>query len=579
MKQYRNLYLALTLLTVGNLCCTSCEDALNENPDSYYTRKDFFTNAANAQMAITGIYSTLAGIYADKDGQALSTSDDACYVKGGAGTGQDNSRGDISHYKLTPLNTWTESVWNGKYSQLNRANYCIQNIETMKGYSGSEKLHKLVAEAKFLRAQAALDLVRYWGDVPFKTTYSAQIENAYQPRTDREVIYDQIIKDLNNAKEVLPWATASSSPETATQGAARALLMRALLARASYSRQMDGTLKRPDETLRKEYFEAVIDEWEAFVENGYHGFYEGGYEALFRSFSEGFLNSKESLFEVAYNYPDANGYWGSYIGPAVSAPNLPVGEASKYMGRSNAMFRVVPEWRDFYETETVTVEENGKQTEKVNPKDKRRDVAICTYSYSWNDEKVQHVKKDDTSGKNWYPGKWRREWMPAGTTKDLNATDINYCLLRYADVVLMAAEAYNEIGETRQAWTLLNKVRTRAEATEAWSLAEYRKVQPKLYDLPFFNSGSADDDFRTALYWERGLELSFEGQRKWDLIRWGVMAQALKLFCDKSLVNSGTTKVYIAGDMFRSGKHELLPIPLNEIQSNHKLNGLNNPGY
>ena len=134
----------------------------------------------------------------------------------------------------------------------------------MDGYSESEVLQAFVAEAKFLRAQAAFDLVRYWGDVPFSTNYTTDYEASYKPRTEREEIYEQIIKDLDFAKEHLKWANDSSSPERATQGSARALLMRVLLTRAGYSLQLDGKTTRPGETLRTRYFNSVISEWEAF---------------------------------------------------------------------------------------------------------------------------------------------------------------------------------------------------------------------------------------------------------------------------------------------------------------------------
>lgn len=569
MKSIRKTYLTLGILATTALCLTSCEDTLTENPDSYYTREDFFVNTQNAEMAITGIYSILTNIYDQIDGQSSAASDDMLYPAGGYVT--DNARRDMGHYTLTTSNKTLETLWNNKYEQLNRANYCIQNIEAMKGYSKNKDLQRLVGEAKFLRALAAFDLTRYWGDIPFKTYYSNSYESAYLPRTNREDIYDQVVQDLNDAKEVLPWAAASTSPEKITQGAARALLMRVLLTRAGYSLQMDGILTRPADSKRKEYFKAIISEWETFEENGYHGFYDGSYEALFRGLSEGIINSKESLFEIAFSYPTNKGYWGTYMGPKVAAPNVPVSEASKYMGRANGSFCVIPEWRSFFETKT----ENGKEI----PVDNRRDVSICTYQYIWDNATMSHIKKEDTRGRSWYPGKWRREWTPSGSTKDLNTTDINYCLLRYADVVLMAAEAYNETDATPRAWELLNRVRERAGATQVTTLAKYREVQPKLYDLPYFNSGSEQDNFRTALYWERGLELAFEGQRKYDLIRWGIMAQALKRFGEDTAANSGANPAYIAPIYFQSGKHELFPIPLDEMQVNYKLEGKNNPGY
>ena len=82
-----------------------------------------------------------------------------------------------------------------------------------------------------------------------------------------------------------------------------------------------------------------------------------------------------------------------------------------------------------------------------------------------------------------------------------------------------------------------------------------------------------------ALYFERGFELAYEGQRKYDLIRWGILYDALQLFGSKSIVNQGTKNAYPAYKNFRVGHSELLPIPLKEIQSNYKLNGINNPGY
>lgn len=547
------------ILSIGALLA-SCEDALTEAPDSYYQRKDFFVNASNAKLAVEGIYNILPILYGDKDGMALPCSDDTYYV---SGTGNDNTRRDLAHYTIRPSNTFVYEVWKGKYESLNRANYTISGIEGMEQYLDDDKLKSLVAEAKFLRAQTALDLVRFWGDVPYKTTYSATYEDTYQPRTDREEIYEQIIEDLEVAKKYLPWADASTSPERATQGAARGLLMRTLLTRAGYSLQMDGKMTRPTEALRQKYLEAVVDEWEAFQAEGAHKFYSNGYLELFKGFSAGTLSAEESLFEVAFLVPITKGYWGTYIGPSVAAPGIPSTEASKFMGRANANFRVVPEWKGFFEE-----------------KDARRDVMACTYKYTWDGALYNHVKVENTNVRDTYPGKWRRDWMPIGY-EDPNLTSTNFCLLRYADVVLMAAEAYNELGDTPTAWTLLNSVRARAGATEI-TAANYASLlkAPKVHDLPFLADGDEAGRFRTALYWERGFELAFEGQRKYDLIRWGVLQEALVLFGEKTSPQvNGSVISYPAGRNFQKGKHELLPIPEDEMQINYKLNGRNNPGY
>lgn len=554
----RNQFLHTLLLAAGLLMTTACEDTLTEQPDSYYEREDYFTTAQKADLVIVGIYNVLPGLYGSKDGMTIPCSDDMYYVYG---TGSDNTQRDIAHYILRPSNQWVNDVWKGKYTCINRSNYSISGIEGMKGYSKDEKLQALVAEAKFLRAQSAFDLVRYWGDVPFKTTYSAKYEDAYQPRTNRETIYNQIIEDLTFATEHMPWATASTSPERASQGAARALLMRVLLTRAGYSLQSDGKITQPEASERQSYYKAVIKQWEAFQSHGgYHGFYDGGYAALFKDFSAGKLNSKESLFEIAFYYPGTNGCWGSYIGGLVDAPSTSA-DAKSVMGRAAVKYRVIPEWNKFFEE-----------------KDERRSISICTYTWKWNTDLKAHEKTESSAG-NWTPGKWRREWMPIGY-KEPNYTDVNFCLLRYADVVLMAAEAYNETGNTPKAWELLNSVRRRAVATEITS-ANYKTFykEPKVYNLAFIDDTDEAGKFRTALYWERGFELAFESQRKYDLIRWGIMKEAVQLFGEKTQLNTPTRVTYPAGTNFRKGKHELLPIPQDEIQVNYKLEKKNNPGY
>ena len=554
MKKYKTIALG-ALIATG---FASCE--LTEKPTSYYEKDTYFQTADQAKMSVVGIYDCLAtNNHYGQFEMAMPASDDTYYIQG---TGTDNTRRDIAHYMVKPTNTWIADLWKYKYMGIDRANFAIEGIENMAGYEEDTSLKELVAQAKFLRAFLAFDLVKYWGDVPFKTDYTAGYESAFNGRISREEIYDYIIEDLDFAKENLQKGSASLSPEIPSQGAAHAMLMRVYLQRAGYSLQQDGSLNRPADDKRKAYFDAVIAEWTAFQNKGYHNFHPGGYLKLFQGYSGGVLNSMENLWEIAFNptgsgYKDNSGTWATYNGPAVEAPGK--GAPAESMGRANAFFRVLPVWKDFFEAN-----------------DERRDVMVCTYQYKWDADKKAHKLVENKKLTDWYPGKWRREWMPKGFV-DPNNTGVNYCPLRYADVVLMAGEAYNEIGNTPEAWRLLNEVRHRAGATETNSLQAYKAAQPNLYELPYFNSGDEADNFRTALYWERGFELAFEGQRKYDLLRWGILGDALKLFqskMDKSLKGK-----YVAGDKFIKGKHELFPIPLGELQANPALKNQNNPGY
>lgn len=555
MKKY--IYLALGTLMATSF--TACE--LTEKPTSSYEKDTFFSTPDQAKMAVVGIYDCLANI--DHYGQvemAMPCSDDTYYING---TGTDGTRRDIAHYMVSSTNKWIALSWKYKYQGIDRASVAIDGIEHMADFAEDSYLRDLAGQARFLRAFLSFDLVKYWGDVPYKTSFTEGYGSVFQGRVDRETIYDAIIEDLNFAKNNLTKGSAGLSPELPSQSAAHALLMRVYLQRAGYSLKMDGQLTRPDDAKRTEYFKAVIDEWKQIQTKGYHGFYDGGYKELFVGYSAGVLNSKESLWEIAFNptgqgYTDNRGYWATYNGPSVDAPGAGAVN-SEVMGRANAFFRALPAWKDFFE--------DG---------DERRDIMVCTYKYAWDKKKMEHVKTENKV-KDWYPGKWRREWMPFGFV-DPNSTGVNYCPLRYADAVLMAAEAYNELGQTPEAWNLLNQVRTRAGATpiDASNYATLMKA-PKVYDLPFISDGDEAGKFRTALYWERGFELAFEGQRKYDLLRWGILAEALQL-AEKNMDASLKGK-YVAGTKFIKGQHELFPIPLEELQANPQLEMKNNPGY
>ena len=597
MKKNKLVYVLGALLSMGVVSCD-----LTEKPTSFYEMDTYFTTADKAKMAVIGIYDCLAaeGSYGQYV-MPFASSDDMYMVRGTA-TG-DGTRRDISHYALTSSNTWVASVWNYIYEGIDRANTAIAGIEKMPGYENSDELKELVAQARFLRAFLAFDLVRYWGDVPFKTTSTGSFGDTAQPRTEREKIYDQIIIDLDFAKIHLKPGNEVASSEVPCRGAARALLMRVYLQRAGYSLdRTTRTLTRPDDATRKNYFDAVIEEWKAFGTEGYHNFYGAGYEELFKNYSKLVLNNQESLWEIAFEpnngQKDNAGYWATYNGPLVDAPDAGSGAANQnFFGRANAFFIVLPYWGDFYDDNDV-----------------RRDVNFVDYVYRWVKKDKAQVKMSvcQEISKNMYryPGKWRREWMAPGFV-DPNHTGVNYCPLRYADVVLMAAEAYNEINDTPKAWELLNDVRARAHATEINS-SNYASLMkaPKVYDLPFISDGDEAGKFRTALYCERAFETAYEGQRKFDLIRWGVLGDALRaaqtyiegweeganLFKDVDKNGKPTkleegespavwdpvvwaTQNYVAGHNFVDGKHELLPIPLAEIQSNAQLNGENNPGY
>lgn len=554
-----------SLLISAAITLASCSDILDETPSSGYDRDNFFENEEKAESAVIGVYGAIAahthyGWYQ----MALPASDDMYFTNR---THNDNQVHDIVHYSANASNSWIQTLWQQKYVSVNRANLAIEGILNMAAYSSDNRLQQLVAELRFLRAFIAYDLVVNWGDVPFKTESTGTYDGAFGSRRDREEIYDIIVEDLTFAADNLPW-NAPGAPERPGQGAARGMLMRVLMQRAGYSLDMNGQLSRPDNNTRSAYFRQVLEQWRLFETQGSHNFHPGGYAEYFKNTSAGVANPIETLWEIPMLHEAGrlNGSaWGVYIGPSVANPDgISASETNNYMGRANGFFYVVPEWRDFYEDS-----------------DERRDIAICTYRFIWDSQNKQHVK-NNRPNTSWYVGKWRREWMSHESwNKNMNYADVNFCPLRYADMVLLAAEAANELGDPAQAWSLINRVRTRAGATPINS-ANYARIMAPMkvkHSLPFIDDSSEYGKIRTAIYFERGLELAFEGQRKYDLIRWGVLGQALRLFGQSSAVNAGSNLSYPACRNFTDNHSELLPLPLKEIQSNPLLEGKNNPGY
>jgi putative lipoprotein len=547
------------------LAFASCSDMLDETPSSGYDRDAFFENVDRAESAVLGVYAAISenthyGWYQ----MALPASDDMYFTNR---THNDNQVHDIVHYNTTVANVWVQTLWQQKYMSVNRANLAIAGIEAMPSYPSDHRLVQLVAELRFLRAFVAYDLVVNWGDVPFKTTSTDTYEGAFGARRDREEIYDIIEDDLNFAIDNLEW-TMPGSPERPGKGAARGMMMRVLMQRAGYSLSADGELTRPDNTTRTSLFRRILQQWNAFETEGTHDFHPGGFADYFKNTSAGIADPVETLWEIPMVHEDGrrNGSaWGVYIGPSVAAPDgISASETNNYMGRANGFFYVVPEWQDFYEAS-----------------DERRDITICTYRFTWDAANKQHVQ-NARPRTSWYVGKWRREWMSHDSwNKNMNYGDVNFCPLRYADVVLLAAEAANELGDTQTAWDLIGRVRQRAGATPI-NTSNYARIMAPTkvkHTLPFIDDGSEAGKIRTVLYFERGLELAFEGQRKYDLIRWGVLGQALRLFGYASEVNAGTNMAYPACRNFVDGRNELLPIPLKEMQSNPLLEGKNNPGF
>ncbi|QZT37136.1 RagB/SusD family nutrient uptake outer membrane protein [Halosquirtibacter xylanolyticus] len=539
----KNILVALSLFGVGML--SSCESMLDIEPQSYYIKDKFFKDADQAEMSVKGIYDVLSTKYTYSHLLSLNypMDNDISFMKG-ATFNNDNRL--IAHYTVTPTTSLVERTWGYLYKGVENANVAIEGIHSMDLYkngtdASKKRLFQLEAEAKFMRAFLYFDLVRLWGDVPLKTTATVTSDDYSIERSDRDLVYAQIIKDLREAKSLLGEDTGYQN-DRVSQGAISGYIVRALLYRAGYYLAADGNMKRSPDYLT--YYKEAAVEAKELMDRGTHDLLDD-YEQLFKNLAIFKQDAKENLFEIAF----FNASHGTQDAGIIGTWNSPLVKAGKY-GRANAYVQVVPTFKDEFEG-----------------LDQRRDVSVADFTI---DADGSH--KSIGEGKPFYPGKWRRDWI-AEPAQNPNNTNVNWCTLRYADVLLMFAEAVNEVRDDLPAgitlqdgFDAINKVRKRAGVIDVENTLDH-------------------NDFLLAIQKERKLELCFEGWRKYDLIRWNLLDTKIKETQAKmnaeypSANSTGNQIGYLAGNHFEANKHELLPIPQREIAENNKLKEHQNPKY
>lgn len=530
------------------LCCfsiTSCKEWLSEKPYSLYAVETYFNTLDDATKAVLGIYEIMSNqdTYGMRMSMLYDIASDIAQIEGAALVSEPRN---IAHYGgITPQHNFIRNTWQQLYMGIDRANLVIAKIPEMGLYSnGSEveksALNRLLGEAKFLRGLYYFDLVRLYGDVPFKTKFTEASDDMTLPRTDREVIYDQIMTDMEEAALVIPWASAKPIDERISKGAVKGVLARVCLFRGGYSLRQTGQIERP--ANYKEYYQSAAMYCREIMESGEHEL-NLSYERIFRNYCELTLEPKESMFEVAF-YNVTGGTTGSSI---VGTYNSPLTHTNAPYGRANSSYKTFPVFFNQY-----------------GEGDLRRDIAIANFEINASGNIVPLVANRDHL---WAPGKWRRNWQ--GTSpKHLNNTDINWVLLRYADVLLMRAEAENEIngGPNAIAYESINMVRRRGYGQPLTGISE-------IADIP---AGLEKEAFLQTIQKEKALELCFEGWRKADLIRWNILGDRIRE-TQAALKAHRSNFPYIAGDYFVDNKHELFPIPIREIELNSNL--VQNPNY
>lgn len=541
MKTKMNIKPLYILLCGLVLSFTSCKDYLTEIEPGTVLLEDFFVSTDAAVQNVTGCYTPLMWeynrTYCPEWFIGDIASDDA--LKGGGNTTDMADIYDVENWRTTDQNTFALDFYQAQYQGIGRCNLALEYINKMEiGIDSAftqDMKDRLLGEVHYLRAYYYFRLVRLFAGVPMTLEVLRSSEDWEMPRASVDVVFTQILSDLEQANAKL-WLK-SEYPEAdmgrATKGAAQAMLMKTNLYMASPYWQKHGLSK----TAAQCYADAKA--WgDSIINSGEYDLCPN-YEDNFTCAGE---NGIESVFEIQY----AEVAWGDYG----EGFGFTAGSFTQILVRSRNSV-IGGGWGFNHPTQNLYNEfEAG---------DIRRDVAILIPDTSINED-YQTITEEIYLGNIMLNNKYGMYRDPSdiggGYGKwSLHASrgPLNNKQIRYADVLLMYAEACLETGDAGTALTYINKVRSRV-------------------GLP--NAPVADN---ATLRHERRCELAMEGHRWFDLVRWeGVEGNGLKAHMDAYKAQESADVQHHIQE-FVAGKHELLPIPQEERQLDPLLS--QNPGY
>lgn len=554
-----------------------CE-SLDYIPGDQMSGQTFWQTEDHARQAAVGMYAAMKEPWCF----GLEFTFDMCSdLADGTSPWADISRGT----SFASNSGGVQNHWQYLYELVHRSNTVIRNVENMP--ISRVTIDRVTGEAKFLRAMAYFRMLNCWGGVPYydeTCDINMEFSNLKSPRSSTEEIRGHIIDDLTEAIEKLPVSWEAADLGRATKGAAYALRGKVYL----FNRQWD---------------EAIAD-FEEIVYNKSHNYgysLHPDYNSLFRLYNGS--HSPEMIFSIqsidgntAGYALDIVSYFGNKSTMRLIAGNRIVPSVTlvdMYENLDGSPF----DWDDMFpgfndggaETRKkylcVAIDQGSTtvtstldcDTTKVMDAYRLRDPRLCLnvitpYSHYLGTDAgsspmdKQFVLADPTKGgapmeamafirnsEGWNSYFWRK-WIPTGNLDgywgEYNRTPYEFPLIRLGDVILMLAEAYNEAGETDKAVIELNKIRARAGMPELNSGASWLAVSGK-------------EEMAERIRRERAFELAGEGQRYWDLRRWGLLEASVKNATD------------IFGDLMYTRsyqpRHEMWPIPLVEMERNTNL--------
>lgn len=493
IKKIFNKTLITGLFTLTAFLWSCSDDFVKVSPEYSIDSENFFNSPDDYYLALVATYDLLQATYPNVILGEIASDNTLC---GGESPTDVIGWQQVDDMIHTPTNSNLKDIWDWMFAGVQRANYFMEFQDKIE-FDGKELM---IAEVRFLRAYYYFELVKWFGPVPLKIDERFKLgDETSIPRSPVADVYAQIEADLQFAASVLPVTQVQIG--RVTKGAAQSLLGKAYLYQDKFAEAAD-VLEQVIQSGVYSLATNYNDMWEMEGENGPESVFEVQYTDVEGA---GFDCLQCSEGNVAVGFSGVRGYEGPLFTPGFSF-NVPV----------------------------------QKAVDAFEPGDLRLGVTILDI-VAWADT----MGASYTTG-NEHTGYFNRKYLPRKRSEnaqnDLNLTNPNnYRAIRYADVLLMAAEALNRGGlDDNKAQDYLNQVRARAFGNNNHEVNA---------------TGAALTD---AIWHERHVELMGEGHRFFDLVRTGKAAEEI--------------------DGFVAGKHEVFPIPIEEINFSSG-NWQQNPGY
>lgn len=487
-------YLFFTAL--ASLGFTACSDFLDVDSVSKYDSEGVFGEKTEINRALNGVYAKLMSgdFYGDAYFTKFVFNSDVEFTTNTSDVATNNS---FRRFDGNSTASDVEKFWNAAYSGVEYANNFVYYLERSPLYSTEDaEIMQMMGEAKVIRAMFFHDLVTYFGDIPFTFEPASVVENYVMPIVSRDEVYKTLIEDLKSIAPYMKFAAnLSNGVERASKEFCWSMIARMAMHAGGYSLRPDtdnpanfGKMERP--ANYKDLYKTALAYCDSVISSATHTLSLPYYRVFVNECNYVVNSNDDPIFEIPFA-KETSGNVGYVHGPkselyegSTSGDNI-WGEA-KSSAALSAFYRFM-----------------------FDPEDARRDYLNGLWGYLYNGEPTISVSYTV------YNNKWSKLWSTSGNPESAGNTGINFPYMRYTDVLLMYAEAANELndGPTDAAKAALRQVRQRAF------------TNPEKIDSYIESMSGSKDDFLKAVLDERKFEFAGENMRWKDLVRNNLLAE------------------------------------------------------